>query len=332
MPQTSVPQARIVVSIGGNAFERAGQPLTMASQFALAETMLGALLPVLTGPDAVLLTHGNGPQVGNLLRRSDVASGLAYPVPLEVCVAESEGELGYVLMQAAYNVLAKAHCTLGVAALLTLVEVDAADPAFATPTKPIGAVLTPAEVDALRARGVPMALDARRGWRRVVASPRPLRVPGIATLDALLRNDTLVIASGGGGVPVARTRDGGTERLDGIAAVVDKDHTAALLADALGAHLMLIVTAVPCVYRDYADPLRRTPLRTLRVAEAEALARAGQFPAGTMGPKIDAALHFLRGGPGRRVIVCAPEGIAAALAGAAGGTGTAETAGTLIEQ
>ena len=325
-----MPQPRIVVSIGGNAFEHAGQPLTMAGQFALAETMLGALLPVLTGPDAVLLTHGNGPQVGNLLRRSDLAAGLAYPVPLEVCVAESEGELGYVLLQSLGNVLAKAHCTREVAALLTLVEVNAADPAFASPTKPIGAVLTTAEVEALQARGVPVVLDAGRGWRRVVASPLPVRVPGIATLDALLHNGTLVIASGGGGVPVVRTGDGNTTRLDGIPAVIDKDHTAALLADALGAHLLLIVTAVPCVYRDYADPSRRTPLHRLRAAETEALARAGQFPAGTMGPKIDAALHFLRGGVHRRVIVCAPDGIAAALASAAA-SGTAEAAGTLIE-
>ncbi len=313
-----MPQSRIVVSIGGNAFERAGQPLTMAGQFGLAETMLEMLLPLLTGPDAVLLTHGNGPQVGNLLRRSDFAADLAYAVPLEVCVAESEGELGYVLLQSLYNVLAKAHRRREVAALLTLVEVDAADPAFAEPTKPIGAVLTAAELVALRARGAPVVLDAGRGWRRVVASPRPVHIPGMATLDALLRNDTLVIASGGGGVPVARTGMGDSTRLDGIPAVIDKDHTAALLADGLGAHLLLIVTAVPCVYRDYADVARRTPLRSLRIADAEALARAGQFPAGTMGPKIDAALHFLRGAPDRRVIVCAPDGITAALAGNAG--------------
>lgn len=314
----AMPQPCIVVSIGGNAFERPGQPLTMPGQVALAEQVLRALLPLLTGPDAVLLTHGNGPQVGNLLRRSDLAAGLAYPVPLEVCVAESEGELGYVLTQSLYNVLAEARHPRPVAALLTLVEVDANDAAFAAPTKPIGAVLTDGELATLRGRGVPVVLDAARGWRRVVASPQPRRVLGVPAIATLLQAGTVVVASGGGGVPVRSALQGDTPRIDGVPAVIDKDHTAALLADALSAHLLVIVTAVPCVYADFAHPARRRVLAQLDTAEAMRLAADGQFPAGTMGPKIEAAVRYLRGGSGRRVLICSPDNLTEALAGRAG--------------
>jgi len=219
-------QQRVVVALGGNAFAAPQQRLTMAGQFEFARQALAQLRPLLELEFQVLITHGNGPQVGFELIRVEAALGQAYAVPLDVCVAESEGELGYVLTQSLHEVLAQFGRSRPIASLLTQVVVDASDPAFAEPTKPIGGFYSEAQADELRRKGFQVREDAGRGYRRVVPSPRPLEIIEAPVIRQLLELGIIVIAAGGGGIPVVRCG----ETLRGIEAVVDKDLTAALLA------------------------------------------------------------------------------------------------------
>ncbi len=301
-----------VVALGGNAFAAPNKPLTMASQFEFAESALSQLHPLLGADTRLLIAHGNGPQVGHLLMRAEAALGKAYAVPLEVCVAESEGELGYVLEQSLYNVLAQRGSQRPIASLLSQVLVSADDPAFAHPTKPIGMFYDRSQAAELERHGFRMCEDAGRGYRRVVPSPSPREILGVDVVRALLDLGVIVIAAGGGGIPVIR-RDG---RLHGVAAVVDKDLTAALLADQIDARLLLILTDVPCAYRDFNTPHQR-PIGRTSTRELAALGKAGHFAAGSMAPKIEAAIAFVSR-PERRAVICNPDSLVAALAGAAG--------------
>lgn len=304
--------SRAVVVLGGNAFAAGSEPLTMAGQLAFAHRVLSELSPLLESDWELLLSHGNGPQVGQMLTRVEEALGKAYALPLEVCVAETEGELGYVLEQALYNVLASQRRRRPIATLLTQVVVDSTDRAFEDPTKPVGVFYDAEQAEALRGQGMVVAQDAGRGFRRRVPSPLPREIVELDVLRELLRLGVLVIAAGGGGIPVVRRDD----RLVGVEAVIDKDRTAALLADQLGAELLLIVTDVPCAYTGYRS-LGPRPLPWLSPASAQELAAAGEFAPGSMLPKIEAAAQFASQ-PGRRAIICEPAGVRAALAGRAG--------------
>jgi carbamate kinase len=300
---------RLVISLGGNAFAREGEAMSMAGQFRFAADTLAPLAALLTGGEELLLTHGNGPQVGFILTRAEEALGKAYELPLEVCVAESEGEIGYVLQQTLHNLTAGRR---PVATLLTQVVVDAEDPAFARPQKPIGPWFDPAQAETLAAAGVPLLRDGDGRGRRVVASPRPLRIVEAAIVDSVLRLGVVAIAAGGGGIPVVE-RDG---RLEGVEAVVDKDLATALLAVELGAERLVLVTGVAGVYRAFGTPEASLIERTTPAA-LEALAAAGEFPPGSMGPKVAAAVQFVRAA-GRPAIICQPAELAAALDGRAG--------------
>lgn len=303
---------RVVLVLGGNAFVSAAGKVTMAGQFALAERVLRACARLLAPDVALVIGHGNGPQVGHMLTRVERSLGAAYAVPLEVCVAETEGELGYVLLQSLHNVLSELGPSRPIASLLTQVRVDPSDPAFAAPDKPIGPVYAPEQAEELRARGFAVAHDVGRGLRRVVPSPRPLEILDLEVVEKLLALSVIVIACGGGGIPVVREG----ARLRGVDAVIDKDLTAALLADALDAELLLIVTGVPCAYLDYGKPSQR-PLGEVTASELRAHAAAGHFAPGSMGPKLAAAAEFASR-PSRRAIVCDPDSIDAALRGQAG--------------
>lgn len=300
---------RLVISLGGNAFARDGEPLTMAGQFAFAARTLAPMAPLLAGDDQLLVTHGNGPQVGFILTRVEEALGKAYRLPLEVCVAESEGEIGYVLQQTLYNIGAGRR---PVVTVLTQVVVAADDPAFATPSKPIGPCFEREQADTLAAAGVALLRDERGCGRRVVASPRPLRVVESAVIGRMLELGVVAIAAGGGGIPVVE-RDG---QLEGVEAVIDKDHATALLAVELGAEQLILVTGVDGVYRDYGTP-QQALLRRTTPEELDSLAAAGQFPPGSMGPKVAAAVHYVRRS-GNPAVICDPAGLAAALEGDAG--------------
>ncbi|MGF1469050.1 MAG: carbamate kinase [Sandaracinaceae bacterium] len=308
-----MPEPRAVVALGGHAFVPPHGPLTMAAQFAFAEAAVEALVPVLERFE-VVLTHGNGPQVGHMLTRVERALGQAYALPLEVCVAETEGELGYVLAQTLHNVLADRGVRRPVASLLTQVVVDGDDPAFARPTKPVGPVYGPAEAARMEAAGFAMAEDRGRGLRRVVPSPEPRAILDVEIVDALLDRGALVVAAGGGGVPVVEQPGG---RLRGVDAVIDKDRVSCLLAERIGARLLLILTGVPNAYRDFGTP-DASPIGAVSIGALRGLLEAGHFAPGTMGPKVEAALRFASSGPDRRAVITDPPSLAAALEGRAG--------------
>ncbi len=268
----------------------------------------------MTLDNQLVVTHGNGPVVGKILMRQAIARERVTPMSLDICVAHSQGGIAYLLMQALENALRRADNGRHVACLLTQVEVDPDDPAFDQPSKPIGPFFDQAEARKLEAElGWAMMEDAGRGWRHVVPSPKPRHVCDISLVQVLARRGTVVIAGGGGGIPVVRGPKG--ER-HGVAAVIDKDLTSAHMANILGIPTLMILTAVPHVALNYGtaqeQALRRVTLRELRAYQAQ-----GHFPAGSMGPKIEAAGRFLEGG-GERVIIAHLEQAMAALGGETG--------------
>lgn len=304
--------SRVVVALGGNAFARPNEPLTMAGQFEFARRALSQLRPVLEPGAPLVIVHGNGPQVGYELVRVEAALGKAYAVPLDVCVAESEGELGYVLAQSLREVLSQWGQSRAIVSVLTQVVVAADDPAFATPSKPIGAFYSAEQAEVLRQRGFHVREDAGRGYRRVVPSPCPREIVEGDVVRQLLDLGVLVIAAGGGGIPVVR-HDG---VLRGVEAVVDKDLSAALLAHELDARDLVILTDVPCAYRDFGTP-QQAVLGRVTCDELRALASAGHFAAGSMLPKIEAAIQFVDR-PQRRAFITSVDGLPDAWDGRAG--------------
>lgn len=302
-----------LIAVGGNALLRAGQSGAIGEQRANAAITAQRLAQLLGQGPFFVLTHGNGPQVGAQLLRSELASAQVSPEPLDVCVADTEGAVGYILERALQDALADARLDIPVATVITQVLVDADDPAFARPTKPIGPFYS-ADEARRRARelGWRMVEDAARGYRRVVASPAPREIVEIGVIRRLARDGVLVITAGGGGIPVTR-RDG---RIVGVEAVIDKDSVSALLASQLQAETFIIATDVEQVFLNYTQPGRQ-PIARMRLSEAQAHLDAGQFPPGNMGPKISAAITFLRAG-GKEVIITSPERLLEAVRGQAG--------------
>ncbi len=250
----------------------------------------------------VVLTHGNGPQVGNLLIQNALAARTVAPMPMDVCGAESQGQIGYMAAQTLANHLRKRRLALPVACLVTQVAVDPKDPAFAAPTKPVGPFYSAAEAKAMMLEeGTSMREDAGRGWRRVVPSPEPREIVELGAVRSLIEAGCLVVCSGGGGVPVVRRR--GT--LAGTDAVIDKDLAAALLARELAADVLLILTDVPRAYLGYGTP-EQAPIARASLSQMRAYAAAGHFKAGSMGPKVEACLRFAAAG-GRAVIASLTE-------------------------
>jgi carbamate kinase len=260
-----------------------------------------------------VVTHGNGPQVGEALLRSELAAGQAAPLPLDVCVAETQASIGYLLQQTLQETLQRHGLRRPITTIVTQVLVSARDPALRNPTKPVGPFYSREEAGRRSAEfGWQMVEDASRGFRRVVPSPQPKEIIELPAIQAALANDVLVIACGGGGIPVVFRR----ERLAGIDAVIDKDRASSLLAWELEADLFLISTAVDQVALDYGAPEQRN-LERLTASEARRYLAQGHFPAGSMGPKIEAALAYLERG-GNLVIITSPEKIPEALQGMAG--------------
>jgi carbamate kinase len=293
-----------LIALGGNALIRAGERGTAAEQLANLRTACLALAPLLSDP-RVVITHGNGPQVGNALLRQERAADVAPPLPLYVAVAQTQAEIG-ALLAAELRPVAGRRVTC----LLTHVEVAADDPAFAEPTKPIGPFYSEEEARRLeRERGWNVVSDAGRGWRRVVASPKPVEIVELESIRALLDAGDVVLAAGGGGIPVVRRED----RLKGIDAVIDKDRASALLAIAVGAERLVILTDVPALLRDFGEP-GEAEIRELTVAEAEEL--LPQLAAGSMRPKLEAAIAFAA--TGGETLIASAESLATALSGDAG--------------
>ncbi len=305
---------RMVVALGGNAIQRPGQRGTVKEQIANIHGSLDGIVRALAAGWSVVLTHGNGPQVGQMLLMVEAARGQVPELPLGICVADTEGALGYLIQQALVNRLRRERRPLAVVTVITQVVVDERDPAFTRPTKPVGPFLGRDEGERFsRERGWTVAEDAGRGFRRLVPSPRPLAIVERDTIRRLLEAEVIVIAAGGGGVPVVEAADGS---LRGVDAVIDKDLASAVLARSIGAERLVMLTGEPHVFLDYGEPTQR-PVPTLSAGEARRHLDGGQFPAGSMGPKIEAALEFLAGGGGE-VLITSIEGFTDALDGKTG--------------
>ena len=305
---------RIVIAFGGNASYPPTIKGLASEQFALIAQACRHLVRIIQSGYQVVLTHGNGPVVGNILFRMAKTATELPPMPMDVCVAHSQGGMGYMLQQTLVNVLREEGMAMGVSAVITQVEVDADDPGFATPTKPVGRFFGHEDADRLaRKHGWHFVEDSGRGYRRVVPSPAPVRIVEITAVEALLAANVIPITCGGGGIPVARDASGG---LHGVSAVIDKDATSAMLASELGAQTLLMLTGVDRVALDFGKP-GQVALDRLTASEARRHLADGQFPPGSMGPKIAAALRYLDHGGGETIITSLDRAYDA-LAGTAG--------------
>jgi len=305
---------RLLIAVGGNAIHPGGILGTPREQADIVAATARALLPIMRLDTELIVTHGNGPVVGKILLRQTLARQRVVPMSLDICVAHSQGGIAYLLMQAFENALREAESQRHVVCLLTQVEVDPDDPGFRNPTKPIGYFYTPEEAAAIqRELGWTMRDDAGRGFRLVVPSPAPQHIVDISLIDALAKRGAVVIAGGGGGIPVVR---GPKKVRHGIEAVIDKDLTSALMANVLGIDVMMILTGVSRVALDFGTPRQRAVER-MRLSEARRYLQAGHFPAGSMGPKVEAVVSFLKAG-GKRGLITNAASLSDALDGRAG--------------
>ncbi len=305
---------KAVIAVGGNSLIKDKDHQTVHDQYlAVCETVHHVTAMIGKGYN-VIMTHGNGPQVGFILRRSELASKELHEVPLDSCGADTQGAIGYQIQQAFHNEFIKQNIIKDCVTVVTQVLVDKDDPAFKNPTKPIGSFMPKEEADKrVASEGWNVKEDAGRGYRRVVASPMPKRIVEIDAIKKLVDSNFLVVAVGGGGIPVLEDEKG---NLKGTAAVIDKDFASALLAAEVKADVFIITTGVEKVCVNYNKPDQKT-IDKMTMAEAEKYMAEGQFPAGSMGPKIQAAIMFLKNG-GEKVIITSPEFIGKAVNGETG--------------
>jgi carbamate kinase len=303
---------RVVVALGGNALSPSSGTGSVEEMRAALASAAAVLAGLVADGHSLVLTHGNGPQVGRLLLQQERAAADVPPMPMDVCGALSQGQLGYLIAQALDNELRRRRLPARVLTLVTQVVVDGRSAAFRRPSKPVGPSYARPDAQAIAAAsGHVFAIQGDGRWRRVVASPKPLRLVEQEPLRSLVDSGHVVIAAGGGGVPVVEHRG----QLHGVEAVVDKDRTAALLATVVGADLLMILTEAPAVSVGYGTPAARA-LSSMTVAEAVGWLRAGEFPDGSMGPKVEACVAFVRAGGA--AAIGALSDAAAVLAGTAG--------------
>ena len=299
-----------VVALGGNALVRDAKHESIGDQYETVESVAPHLVDLVEEGWNLVVTHGNGPQVGFILRRSELAIAEVAPVPLDYVVGDTQGAIGYMFLKALGNELLRRGIKRPVVAVVTQTVVAADDPAFTHPVKPVGSFMTEAVARQRSAElGWTIAEDAGRGWRRTVASPMPQDIVELPTIDALSRQGAIVVAVGGGGVPVVRDERG---FLSGVEAVVDKDLASALLAARMGAELLVIPTGVDKVAINFGQPDQRW-LDTLTVAEAHRMAAAGQFGEGSMRPKVEAVAGFVTARPGGAGVITSPAKLRDAL-------------------
>jgi carbamate kinase len=309
---------RVVIALGGNAMTAPDGRARPDDQIAAIARAAGPIADVVATGAEVVLTHGNGPQVGNLLVKNELAASVVPPVPLDWCGAQTQGTIGAMLLNAVERSLSIIDVARPVAALVSRTAVDPADPHFVTPSKPIGRYLPRAEAQVLIEHGQVWQDRGSRGWRRVVASPEPVEVLDAGAVEALLAAGFVVVAAGGGGIPTAVSSTGGWH---GVEAVIDKDLTAALLADAVGADVLVIATDVRRVTLHFGTPSEQ-PLGSVTTGQLRQFQAAGHFAEGSMGPKVEAACRFVEGG-GERAVITSLDRIADAVAGG-------EDAGTVV--
>lgn len=311
------PVNKIVIALGGNALQEAGKPATAQAQLEVVERTSVYIADILEKGYRIVLAHGNGPQVGRLVIQNEYAEPVTPAMPFDVCGAMSQGMIGYHIQQGLSKVLHSRGNRTPVATLVTQVVVDAADPKFQNPSKPIGPFYSEEEAAAIAAeKGYVMKEDAGRGWRRVVASPMPVEIVELDAVRCLVDNGFIVVTVGGGGIPVVRNAEGD---LEGVAAVIDKDLASERLAEDLDVDALVILTAVEKVSINFKKPDQKD-LDTLSVAEAKRYMAEGHFAPGSMLPKIEAAVKFVESKPGRKAIITSLDKAALALEGKAGTT------------
>lgn len=303
----------MLIAVGGNSLIRAGEKGTVAEQLANARRTAAAIIGLIRLGYRLVITHGNGPQVGAALLRSERASDQVPPHTLDVCGAATQGEIGYLLAQSLQDELSAAGIRVPVVSVITQTVVSREDPAMQHPTKPIGPFYSRSEAQQRRQQlGWQIVEDAARGYRRVVPSPEPLEIVELEVIRDLVNDGVLVVACGGGGIPVVR--DNGTLR--GIEAVIDKDRASAVMATSLGVDVFAISTDTDYVYLDYKKPTQR-PLTLVTAEDLEKYYSAGHFPPGNMGPKVESVLRFLHGG-GKEAVITSYEHLCQAVEGRAG--------------
>ncbi|MCC4325054.1 carbamate kinase [Limosilactobacillus reuteri] len=303
--------AKVVVALGGNALGKSPE-----EQLKLVKNTASSLIGLIAAGNQVVISHGNGPQVGaiNLGMNFAAEHGKTAAFPFPECGAMSQGYIGYHLQQSLENELHHRWMNKSVATIVTQIAVDPNDPAFENPSKPVGDFYTKEQADEIaKEKGYTFKEDAGRGYRQVVPSPLPMKIMELDSIKTLIDADKLVIAGGGGGVPVIITDKG----LEGVPAVIDKDRSSALLADKIDADKLIILTAVDHVYVNYGKPDEKA-LKTLNVTEAQKYMKEGQFAAGSMLPKIEACLSFVEGHPEREALITSLDGLDDALAGKVG--------------
>ncbi len=304
----------IVVALGGNALVQEGEKGTIQEQFANTRKSITGIVQCIKKGFDVVITHGNGPQVGNMLLRTELSRDKVPELPLGICVADTEGAIGYMIQQTMVNSLLKEQISKCAVTILTQVIVDKDDNAFRNPTKPIGPFFTAEEAgEIINEKGWKMVEDSHRGYRRVVASPRPLEIVEKESVKRLLESGEIVIAAGGGGIPVI-VEEGGS--LEGVDAVVDKDLASSVLALDIKADYLIMLTGVENVCLNYGESDQK-PLETITIEEAERYMAEGHFPPGSMGPKVQAAVNFLKGG-GEYVFITTIDKVSEAITGKTG--------------
>lgn len=301
----------MVIALGGNSIIPAGRHGTIGEQIRLTEATMFHVAHLIKAGHLIAVTHGNGPVVGNIFIRGEMARDVIPPMPLDVCGADSEGGIGYMMQQALQNQLRSMGIDKDVYTIITQVIVDPDDPAFKEPTKPIGPFYTQGEAEKIAGeKGWTVIEDSGRGYRRVVPSPKPVAIVERRAIERAIDTGAIVIAVGGGGVPVVQREDGS---LRGVEAVIDKDHASSVLARQLKAQILIMLTEVEKVALNFGTPGQQD-LDKLTVSQARRHLNEGQFPPGSMGPKIEAAIEFLEAG-GEQVIITKPELLSEALKG-----------------
>lgn len=290
---------KVVVALGGNALQKKGTPATAEAQLDVVRQTVEYIAEMSQLDYELAIVHGNGPQIGNIVLASEAASDVVPTMPFDVCGAMSQGYIGYHIQQALRHALQKRNRNIPVVTIITQVVVDKNDPAFRNPTKPIGPFYTEEEAQKIaKEKGYIVKEDSGRGWRRVVASPIPKRIVEFSCLKELW-DTTIVVTAGGGGIPVIKNEDGS---LTGVAAVIDKDLAAARLADDIGADILMILTEVDKVSLNFNKPDQRD-IDQITVAEARQFIAEGHFAPGSMLPKVQAAVNYVKDNPGKKAII-----------------------------
>ncbi len=302
-----------VIAIGGNSLIKDKAHKTVPDQYAAAQETGKHIADLVEEGWTVAITHGNGPQVGFILRRSELAAHELHEVPLDFCGADTQGAIGYMLQQILFSEFKRRNLDKQAVTVVTQVLVDANDPAFTNPNKPIGSFMDEQIAKRRKTEGWHVVEDAGRGWRRVVPSPIPQKVIEVDAVTNLLDKGFIVITVGGGGIPVIEHKDGA---LKGVAAVIDKDRASALLAGSIQAKLFLISTSIDKVYLNFGKP-DQTPIEQMTVTEARKYLKEGHFAPGSMAPKIESVIKFIENG-GEQAIITIPENMTRALKGEAG--------------